>query len=479
MYIRKSLLAIFSILTMLACRPQKEHFESMPEVLPGFTAIAAPNEFEIPGTIFSVDKQKVRQPITTLKVSIQRSEVAVSEARGYKKSNVGSLLGFLGSISTMTFSQNKQISYELQLKDNLQERLQLMDIETQLQEVKLDIKKFAKENATGKLEFYIVTESVKAKRLTYAFSTNRSGEFEYKTDIDQIVKMNPKIKWENEKHSLLAYDLDKPLYVYAKYFKLKVDLKGNLRLGQEVKAGEPIYINNKNLLGIAYRQTAAEFKALCFQAYNIAKYKVNDEIAKNRGDTLLAVITDIDDTIFDSSPYSVQTLESIKTFEPEVYHRWLLSASADTIAGSASFFNYAKSNHVEVFYVTNRQPDEIEATIKNLKKFGFPNADDAHIFPKTSTSSKSQRYYEIGKKFKIILYIGDSLSDFVGDLYYSKSTVEKRNELVRSISGKFGNTFIILPNSEYGDWQGAIYNYDYKLSPKQQDSILRIKINGN
>ena len=59
--------------------------------------------------------------------------------------------------------------------------------------------------------------------------------------------------------------------------------------------------------------------------------------------------------------------------------------------GALSFLKYASSKGIEIFYVTNRSEKERDVTLKNLQKFNFPNADDAHLFPSTGTSSKEER----------------------------------------------------------------------------------------
>ena len=52
----------------------------------------------------------------------------------------------------------------------------------------------------------------------------------------------------------------------------------------------------------AYQQNAAEYCALCVQAYNIARQRV-DEIVITKTEKPKAIITDIDETILDNSPY--------------------------------------------------------------------------------------------------------------------------------------------------------------------------------
>src|SRR6187402_1774139 len=78
-----------------------------------------------------------------------------------------------------------------------------------------------------------------------------------------------------------------------------------LLLSQQAKAqqaGAASIANNGKVWALLYQQRAAEYKALCFQAYNLAKVRL-DAALKQRHKKPLAVVTDIDETILDNSPY--------------------------------------------------------------------------------------------------------------------------------------------------------------------------------
>ncbi len=61
-----------------------------------------------------------------------------------------------------------------------------------------------------------------------------------------------------------------------------------------------------------FQQKAAEYKALCLQAYNVARLRL-DETLMHRSSKPKAVITDIDETFLDNSPYAVIVLCRGKT----------------------------------------------------------------------------------------------------------------------------------------------------------------------
>ena len=132
------------------------------------------------------------------------------------------------------------------------------------------------------------------------------------------------------------------------------------------------------IFATAYIQKAAEYRALCFQAYNIARLRVEQIVNKNYSKPK-ALITDIDETVLDNSAYEAhQTLQG-KDYEPASWAEWTAMANADTVPGALSFLKFASSKGIEIFYVTNRAEKEREVTLKNLKKFNFPNADNAHL----------------------------------------------------------------------------------------------------
>ncbi|MCW3463325.1 5'-nucleotidase, lipoprotein e(P4) family [Chitinophaga nivalis] len=222
-----------------------------------------------------------------------------------------------------------------------------------------------------------------------------------------------------------------------------------------------------------YQQQSGEYKALCLQAYQLAAWRLDQYLAQ-RGNKPLAVVTDIDETVLDNSPYSVHQALSGKTYDEKSWAEWTAKASADTVPGAPAFFKYAASRNVTVFYITNRVAAEKEATLKNLQQYGFPNADAQHLLLKTTTSGKEPRRQEVLKQYEIVLLFGDNLSDF-SDIF-DKKPYAVRNETALKAAANFGSRFIVLPNPMYGDWEGALYNYQYNLSTQQKDSVMQSRL---
>lgn len=202
--------------------------------------------------------------------------------------------------------------------------------------------------------------------------------------------------------------------------------------------GEP-YIKSKQL-----------YNALSLQAYNIAKLRLQQSLSQ-KSDKPKAIITDIDETVLNNSPYLSSQALMKESFNLELWIKWANQAKAEAISGAADFLNYAFENKIEIFYITNRDESIKEVTIKNLQLQGFPLADEIHVITNSDKDSKSKekRRQEVSDKYDVVLFIGDNLADF-SDLFYDKTT-NGRIKNVEKNSNLFGDKFIILPNPIYGD----------------------------
>ena len=232
---------------------------------------------------------------------------------------------------------------------------------------------------------------------------------------------------------------------------------------------------NGKVYSAVWQQNSGEFRALCYQAYNVAKLRIDQAIAQPSTKPL-AIITDIDETFFDNSPYAVTEAMKGKDFDQKTWTDWTSKAEAKAYPGALDFFNYAKSKNITVFYITNRNEADKPGTLKNLVNLNFPYADNDHLVVMSSTSDKEVRRQNVLKDFDVVLYLGDNLTDF-SQVFYKKSQQE-RNTKVDELALDFGKKFIILPNSGYGDWESALPGYNHKLSPEQKDQVFLKNLRG-
>ena len=227
------------------------------------------------------------------------------------------------------------------------------------------------------------------------------------------------------------------------------------------------------LFTTVFQQRAAEYRALCYQAYNIAKLRV-DQLPAYPPKKPFAIMTDIDETVLSNAAYQAhQTLQG-KDYDAQSWYQWTAKAEADTVPGALSFLKYASSKGIKIFYVTNREEVEREGTLKNLQKFHFPDAVNEHLFLKGEISSKEGRKQQILKNHQIVLLIGDNLNDLSNA--FERKLPRDRMQVTDSMSQQFGRTLIVLPNAVYGDWENALYHYNHGLSTAQKDSILRASL---
>ena len=203
-----------------------------------------------------------------------------------------------------------------------------------------------------------------------------------------------------------------------------------------------------------WHKNSAEYKALCLQAYNTAKIKLDLELSKDH-EKKLAIVADLDETIFNNTPYNEMLIEEEATFNQENWSNWVNKKTATAIPGSLDFFKYAESKGVEIIYLSNRRIENYEPTKENLITLGFPFDDSTKMLLRTDSSDKYERRKSIYDQ-NIIMFIGDNLGDF-DSAFFDKSN-EQRWEISKNLKEKFGHQFILIPNLIYGDWERGFNN---------------------
>ena len=237
-----------------------------------------------------------------------------------------------------------------------------------------------------------------------------------------------------------------------------------------------IPMNEYTEQAVLWQQHAAEYRALAYQAYNIARLRLKDYLDKEGAQTRHpAVITDIDETVLDNSPFAAKLIEVDSAYTRSRWLEWGRLARADTIPGSLGFFRYAAENGVEIFYISNRYAEQLAVTIKNLQKWGYPFADDTHVLLMKNSGGKEARRRLVEENHDIILLIGDNLADFSN--LFDVTGSSRRSAVADSLQTEFGRQFIVLPNPVYGDWETkGIFGGKPHLNPAQQDSIRRASL---
>lgn len=212
--------------------------------------------------------------------------------------------------------------------------------------------------------------------------------------------------------------------------------------------------NEYMVLATLYQQTAGEYKALCYQAYNIGRLLLDKDLADKTIDKHRVIVLDVDETVLDNSPFQAKCILEGTSY-PVNWDEWCKLAMAEAVPGALDFLTYAKANGLSIYYVTNRKNHLKDVTIANLKQRGFPDADTDHVIMRTDVNSKEPRRLSISSRNHISLLFGDNLNDF-SDIF-EKEDNSLRNKAVDSVKKAFGQRFVVLPNAMYGDWESAIY----------------------
>lgn len=235
--------------------------------------------------------------------------------------------------------------------------------------------------------------------------------------------------------------------------------------------------NERLVVAVSWFQNSAEAEALFYQAYNFARYRLDEAIANHDSERKVAVVMDIDETILDNSPFMASLVDD-ETDNLEGWYAWTRAATAKALPGALDFVNYAKNRGVEIFYITNRDINDHASTLLNLRREGFPFSDSAHLLVKNdlsyssgNTSSKKSRREKVQETHDILLLIGDNLNDF--HEWFEDRSQNNGKGAVEQHRDLFGNRFILMPNPMYGAWEKPVYHYKEGLTEREKAHLQR------
>ncbi len=222
-----------------------------------------------------------------------------------------------------------------------------------------------------------------------------------------------------------------------------------------------------------YNYYADEYRALTYQAFNIAKERIDAIRQDNPTNENLAIVVDIDETLLDNSPHQALMIVSDSSY-PFMWNEWCDLAKASPVPGALEFLQYADEQGFNIFYVSNRKKKYVqESSMKNLINLGFPQVTEEHFMLRMErteenpnpSDKQARRDVIAGLGLEIVLLIGDNLGDF----YTDERSQTARAEQLESFKNEFGHKFIVLPNAMYGNWPGSIGISD----GASMDSLLR------
>ena len=245
-------------------------------------------------------------------------------------------------------------------------------------------------------------------------------------------------------------------------------------LGQNATSNDS-GIENNLMMAMAWKQTAAEFRALYHQGFNIARMRVEIALAQKQDDSApLAIISDVDETLLLANDYWGYLINQGQDFFDDAsWDRWIEENRAVASPGALEFLNFCVSNSVEIFYVTNRDQGEttVQLAINNLNAAGFPLADAAHMRVLRESSNKELVQQKIREDYEVVALLGDNLNDFARR-YYSTDVVE-RMSLMEQDRDRYGSDYILFPNPTDGHWIRAIFGESEPAASAENRDRLR------
>jgi len=202
-----------------------------------------------------------------------------------------------------------------------------------------------------------------------------------------------------------------------------------------------------------------EYNMLTSQIYSNAKINFKTIDIKNITHCMLeqqssynlplAVITDIDETIFLNYKFEEMLYNTKQKFSYKLFNNYVNQKSSIPIQGSISYFNFLSERGIKIIYISNREYITENKTFEHLKELGFPieSKDDLLLLNerKNWTKDKSIRREYISKRYEVIQIFGDNFKDFAND-----------KNLIIKHKNRFGKCWFLLPNPFYGSWSNLI-----------------------
>jgi acid phosphatase len=219
-----------------------------------------------------------------------------------------------------------------------------------------------------------------------------------------------------------------------------------------------------------YMQTAAEYRAVCLQTYNLATERLRQKLTITRhADLRPAVVMDLDETVMDNSAYQSFLDREGLNYSDATWEIWERDFPHEVglIPGAKAFIEAAEQLGVAVVYISNRDEKYRDKAIAALKASGLSvEGIDYRLLLETTSSDKTERRKIAESRFNVLIYVGDNLRDFseefraprldANDDAAQKKAIAERADKVQRANYHWGSDWFILPNAVYGEWQRVL-----------------------
>ena len=148
-----------------------------------------------------------------------------------------------------------------------------------------------------------------------------------------------------------------------------------------VQSSAEFYANSKSI----YKAAENNLKELLQNKYHTAALEQTD----NYHNKPPAIILDVDQTVLDNSAYQARLIKN-NTSYPDGWVSWAKEEQAEFLPGALEFLQFALSEGVEIFFVTNRVK-EIEEKYSKPVKRPQPQGQQRGNFHKSKESKQKRR----------------------------------------------------------------------------------------
>jgi 5'-nucleotidase (lipoprotein e(P4) family) len=238
---------------------------------------------------------------------------------------------------------------------------------------------------------------------------------------------------------------------------------------------------NDNLNATLWMQHSVEYAGSAQSAFALAKIRLDEALKDTRWTAAPAeqtgnfsslppaIICDVDETLLDNSAYQAWNVTADTQYTDATWSKFVQAKISTAVPGAVDFANYAASKGVAVYYVTNRNAKDEQATRDNMAKLAFPMGGNVDTFLMAKEqegwgSAKGSRRAFVAQNHRILLLLGDNFGDFV-DAY--KGTEADRKKVYDDNASRWGHDWIVLPNPTYGSFEAVPYGFKYDTPPEQ------------
>jgi len=236
---------------------------------------------------------------------------------------------------------------------------------------------------------------------------------------------------------------------------------------------------NDQLDAVLWTQTSIEHELIYRQVFASATRQLDAALADPSWDALPlpprnlsglppAVVVDIDETVLDNVPLNARDILTNQVYSYDRWNTWVDQAKAQALPGAVEFLQAADKKGITVYYITNREHSQVQATVNNLRLRGFPVAHNEQVLAASTPTGhceqagygKNCRRQWVASHARVLMLAGDSFGDFV---QAEHNTLAAQRKAAAPYLAWLGQRWFLLPNPTYGNWYSAPYGDQEKL----------------